>query len=153
MGIFIHEKAIVHDGAKIGEGTRVWANTNIQQGAVIGSGCNICDGSFVEKGAVVGNNVTVKHNMISLNKEYGVRLGGCSGNFIIENNFIENEESAYFIYIYEDQNNKFDKNYWDRPRVLPKTINGFIVTMVNEQIIWIPWIEFDWHPAKRPYDI
>jgi acetyltransferase-like isoleucine patch superfamily enzyme len=61
MGFFQHEKALVHKGAKIGEGTRVWANTNIQDGAVIGEGCNICDGSFVEKGAVVGNHVTIKH--------------------------------------------------------------------------------------------
>lgn len=63
MGVFIHEKSIVHDEARIGDGTRVWANANIQQGAVIGSDCNICDGSFVEKGAVLGNDVTVKHNV------------------------------------------------------------------------------------------
>lgn len=61
MEYFKHEKAMVHPDAKIGKGTRIWANTNIQAGAVIGEGCNICDGSFVEKGAVVGNHVTVKH--------------------------------------------------------------------------------------------
>lgn len=61
MGFFKHERAMVHPDAKIGEGTRIWANTNIQAGAVIGSGCNICDGSFVEKGAVIGNDVTIKH--------------------------------------------------------------------------------------------
>ncbi len=63
MAFFKHEKAMVHPGAKIGEGTRCWANTNIQDGAVIGAGCNICDGSFVEKGAVVGNHVTIKHHV------------------------------------------------------------------------------------------
>jgi len=102
---------------------------------------------------ISSSNVTVKHNMISLNKEYGVRLGGDSDNNIIENNFIENKEGAYFVYILKVQNNKWDSNYWDRPRFLPKAINGFIVTMVNEQVIWIPWVEFDWHPAKEPYDI
>jgi UDP-2-acetamido-3-amino-2,3-dideoxy-glucuronate N-acetyltransferase len=61
MSYFKHEKAIVHPDARIGEGTRIWANTNIQAGAVIGEGCNICDGSFVEKGAVVGNHCTIKH--------------------------------------------------------------------------------------------
>jgi acetyltransferase-like isoleucine patch superfamily enzyme len=61
MGYFKHDKAMVHPDARIGEGTRVWANTNIQSGAVIGNGCNICDGTFVEKGAVVGNHVTIKH--------------------------------------------------------------------------------------------
>ena len=61
MDYFKHEKANVHPDAKIGKGTRIWANTNIQAGAIIGSGCNICDGSYVEKGAVVGNHVTIKH--------------------------------------------------------------------------------------------
>ncbi len=54
---------MVHPDAKIGEGTRCWANTNVQAGAVIGQGCNICDGSFVEKGAVVGHHVTIKHHV------------------------------------------------------------------------------------------
>ncbi|MCA9405241.1 MAG: N-acetyltransferase [Candidatus Omnitrophica bacterium] len=61
MGYFKHERAMVHEGAQIGEGTRIWANTNIQNGAIIGKNCNICDGTFVEKGAVIGNNVTIKH--------------------------------------------------------------------------------------------
>ena len=54
---------MVHPDAQIGEGTRLWANTNIQAKAVIGEGCNICDGSFVENGAVVGNHVTIKHHV------------------------------------------------------------------------------------------
>ena len=52
MSYFAHDQALVHEGARIGDGTRIWAFANIQQGAVIGRGCNICDGSFVEKGAV-----------------------------------------------------------------------------------------------------
>ena len=61
MAFFKHDKANVSPDAKIGEGTRIWANTNIQAGAVIGKSCNVCDGSFVEKGAVVGNHCTIKH--------------------------------------------------------------------------------------------
>lgn len=63
MAFFQHEKAMVHPEAQIGEGTRCWANTNIQKGAIIGESCNICDGSFVEGGAVVGNHVTIKHHV------------------------------------------------------------------------------------------
>ena len=63
MSYFKHEKALVHPDAKIGEGTRLWAHTNVQAGATIGSGCNICDGSFVEKGARIGDHVTVKHHV------------------------------------------------------------------------------------------
>jgi acetyltransferase-like isoleucine patch superfamily enzyme len=60
---FKHELAVVHEDARVGEGTRVWAFVNIQAGAVVGRGCNICDGSFIEKGAVVGNHVTIKHHV------------------------------------------------------------------------------------------
>jgi UDP-2-acetamido-3-amino-2,3-dideoxy-glucuronate N-acetyltransferase len=63
MSTFKHDKALVHPGAKIGEGTRIWAFANILDGAVIGSACNICDGCFVEKGGVIGNHVTLKNHV------------------------------------------------------------------------------------------
>ena len=60
---FQHEKAIVEPKAKVGEGSRIWAFTNIKAGAVIGKDCNICDGCFVEKGAVLGDHVTLKNGV------------------------------------------------------------------------------------------
>jgi len=63
MSFFKHERAIVHPGAKIGEGSRVWANANILDGAVIGEHCNICDGCFIERGAVIGDHVTLKNGV------------------------------------------------------------------------------------------
>ncbi|MBF0479517.1 MAG: N-acetyltransferase [Candidatus Omnitrophica bacterium] len=63
MGFFKHEKAMVDDGAIVGDGTRVWANVYIQKGAVIGRECNVCNGSFIERGAVIGDHVTIKHNV------------------------------------------------------------------------------------------
>lgn len=71
MSYFKHAQALVDKKAKIGEGTRVWAFTNIQEGAVIGKNCNICDGSFVEQGAVIGDDVTIKHHVAVFN---GVRI-------------------------------------------------------------------------------
>ena len=63
MNYFKHDQALVHEDAQIGDGTRIWAFSNVQAGAVIGRECNICDGSFVERGAVVGNHVTIKHHV------------------------------------------------------------------------------------------
>ncbi|HOW35714.1 MAG TPA: acyltransferase [Candidatus Omnitrophota bacterium] len=60
---FKHKTALIAPRAKIGDGTRVWAFTNIQDGAVVGRNCNICDGCFIEKGAVVGNHVTLKNGV------------------------------------------------------------------------------------------
>jgi hypothetical protein len=33
--------------------------------------------------------------------------------------------------------------------VLPKAILGKMKTKLG----WIPWVEYDWHPAQKPYDI
>lgn len=58
--VFIHEKAIVEPGAKIGPRTRVWAFVHILPQAVIGEDCNLCDHVFVENDVHVANRVTVK---------------------------------------------------------------------------------------------
>jgi UDP-2-acetamido-3-amino-2,3-dideoxy-glucuronate N-acetyltransferase len=57
---FQHEKAIVEPGAKIGQGTRVWAFAHILPGAQIGKDCNICDNVFIENDVLVGDRVTIK---------------------------------------------------------------------------------------------
>jgi len=67
MSFFKHERALVHPGAQIGEGTRVWANANILEGAIIGKHCNICDGCYVERGALIGNHVTLKNGVAVFN--------------------------------------------------------------------------------------
>jgi len=56
----IHVHALVDEGAKIGERTRIWAFSHILSGAVIGEDCNICDHTFIEGKVVLGNRVTVK---------------------------------------------------------------------------------------------
>jgi len=63
MSFFKHDQAIVDEKAQVGDGSRVWAFTNVQAGAVVGKECNICDGSFIEKGAVIGDHVTIKHHV------------------------------------------------------------------------------------------
>lgn len=57
---FVHPSAIVENGAKIGQGSKVWAFTHILPGAVIGRDCNICDGVFIENDVIVGDRVTIK---------------------------------------------------------------------------------------------
>ena len=57
---FIHDKALVDNGAVIGANTRIWGFTHILAGARIGADCNICEQVFVENDVVVGDRVTVK---------------------------------------------------------------------------------------------
>ncbi len=63
MGYFKHDKALVADGASVGEGTRLWAFVNVQAGAVIGANCNVCDCCYIENNAVIGNDVTIKNGV------------------------------------------------------------------------------------------
>jgi len=45
--------------------------------------------------------------------------------------------------------NCWRRNYWSgHSGILPKAIHG-----VYWLIFEIPWFEFDWLPAKKPYDI
>lgn len=59
MSFYIHPRSIC-DTQKIGNGTRIWANTRILENVEIGENCNICDFVFIESGVRIGNNVTIK---------------------------------------------------------------------------------------------
>jgi len=92
-----------------------------------------------------GSALLISSNLISNNYEFGIFLGGSLFTKVIKNNFIDNKRSASF------KNSKFIRwsgNYWDRPRLLPKLILGKLGIF-----LLIPWVQFDWHPAKEPYDI
>jgi UDP-2-acetamido-3-amino-2,3-dideoxy-glucuronate N-acetyltransferase len=60
---FVHETAIVDDGAVIGPGTRVWHWVHICGGAVIGAGCSFGQNVFVGNRVTIGNNVKVQNNV------------------------------------------------------------------------------------------
>jgi len=93
--------------------------------------------------------ITIKHNNILSNKK-GAYIHLSSGIKFIENNFIDNEKSAGFSYL-EDQSNTWARNYWDE-QILhgnPKIILGILY--LNYKLL--PWLDFDWNPAKKPYNI
>jgi len=100
-----------------------------------------------EFGIVVGNNWNVfEYNTIE-NNAYGLLIYLASWSRIQHNNFINNTIQAGF-----DQGmgftgvNRFIQNYWNRPRLLPYPVVGRVFVIV-------PWVLFDWRPAKEPYDI
>lgn len=76
--MFVHEKAIVDNKECIGEGTRIWAYSHVQDGVKIGKNCNIGEHCFIESGAIIGDNVTIKNGVQIWNKvvlEDGVFVG------------------------------------------------------------------------------
>jgi len=74
--------------------------------------------------------------------------GLCNNNIISKNNL----EGTVSFQLEPGGINIWYNNYWKKPRFLPKPIFG--VWMLGEDLqIWIPWFQFDWNPAKEPYDI
>ena len=61
--IFIHETAIVDDGAQIGNGTKIWHFCHVMGTAQIGENCVLGQNVFVGNKAVLGNNVKVQNNV------------------------------------------------------------------------------------------
>src|SRR5690625_1156358 len=59
----IHETAIIDDGAKIGEGTKIWHFAHIMPDSIIGRNCNIGQNVVISPGVVLGNNVKVQNNV------------------------------------------------------------------------------------------
>jgi len=88
-------------------------------------------------------------NMITRNiicsNDVGICLYEVRANIIFENNFLNNSRDVKLL----ASQNHFIKNYWNRPRILPKLIFG----VIEIGSIWLPWINIDWRPALRPYDI
>ena len=60
---FIHDTAIVDDGASIGKNCRIWHWTHICCGARLGNGCSLGQNVFVASRVVIGNGVKVQNNV------------------------------------------------------------------------------------------
>jgi len=97
---------------------------------------------------IFGNNIE--------NNKIGIELSGSVSNRIYENNLINNNKNAFFR---ESFLNKWGKNYWNESRNLPICIKGGVHWYKpdgygsNEEVIICNLYNFDWHPAKEPYDI
>jgi parallel beta-helix repeat protein len=102
------------------------------------------------------NNNTISDNNILNNGFIGIFLKVSSNTEIFRNNLIKNGyRNAYFSST--STTNKWDGNYWSDYRgngLFPKIILGrrYIFNIGPLPII-IHWFNFDWHPAKEPYDI
>ncbi|MFP4662967.1 MAG: acyltransferase [Bacteroidales bacterium] len=60
---FAHETAVIDEGCKIGNGTKIWHFSHVMKDAVIGEGCNLGQNIVVSPEVVLGNNVKVQNNV------------------------------------------------------------------------------------------
>jgi parallel beta-helix repeat protein len=124
-----------YNGLKIGDWIDGWANKNI----------------------IIGNNIV-------MNKKWGIRVFGAH-NIITCNNFINNPATFVCEWRLVESDpcpgfsNSWIANYWGRRVIIPpKIICGGLWTCIEEtwfyeKYIPIPWLNFDWLPAREPYDI
>jgi len=116
---------------------------------------------FVDSGKnnISGNEIS--NNSIGIILTWSRYTGQNRDNVISGNNFRNNTngdavfaESRGF-----SGRNIWKNNYWEKPRILPKPILGFKQTRFYYPTpfgpLWffIPWFRFDWHPARKPYNI
>lgn len=60
---FVHETAIVDDGAVIGEGVKIWHFSHIMANCKIGDKCNIGQNVVISPGVELGKNVKIQNNV------------------------------------------------------------------------------------------
>jgi len=96
------------------------------------------------------NRNSISRNKIEYNLINGIIIKDSSKyNIIKENNIISNDYPAYFRYAYP---NFWLSNYWDDwDKALPRPIYGEIRLERLDMVV--PWVQFDWKPAREPYDI
>jgi hypothetical protein len=129
-------------------------NNSITWNNLINNSCAIETGFFCINGIISYNNISYN--------DWGITAFNCFNYKITNNNLIKNFRNTQVGYLligvlhfgfeykslrYLHSTIKWDGNYWNRPRSLPKPIIGQMSSLR------IPWIQFDWHPAQEPYDI
>ncbi|MFW6134256.1 MAG: DapH/DapD/GlmU-related protein [Elusimicrobiota bacterium] len=65
---YSHKTAEIESGASIGQGTKIWNNSQVRTRAVVGKNCIIGKNVYIDSGAVIGNNVKIQNNISIYNK-------------------------------------------------------------------------------------
>ena len=130
------------------------------------------EGSEFDSGITLidGSNNYISDNIISKNNPAGLQIILSHDNVITRNNFIDNygEEgtperwwgNAYFYYSLKFfKVNDWKGNYWS-----DSTTGGLFLKIIRGDVVFfsifwglyrvgIRWINFDWRPAREPYEI
>lgn len=60
---FAHETAVIDDGCKIGDGTKIWHFSHVMANCIIGEDCNIGQNVVISPDVVLGKNCKVQNNV------------------------------------------------------------------------------------------
>ncbi|MCL1989128.1 MAG: N-acetyltransferase [Firmicutes bacterium] len=94
MEKFIHPLAHVSEKAQIGDGTKVWINSQIREDVIIGTNCIISKDTYFDSGVIIGNNVKIQ-NGVSVYKGVTIGDGAFVGpNAVFTNDMFPRAENA-----------------------------------------------------------
>lgn len=103
---------------------------------------NISDNDDIGVYLAFSSNNTITENVITGNA-HGIYLE-YSSSTMIHKNILRNDLNAYFVASLPSHcKNKWNRNYWDRPRFFPSRISGMVK---RENIPLFSWVNFDWRP-------
>jgi len=118
---------------------------------ILSTTSNIISNNFIESNSkgiycVDSSSNKILYNNLE-NNDYGIFFEESHNNRINNNNFLKNKlREAFFINEgFSNFRNMWNGNYWGRLRIFPYPIFG--------KILFIPWVQLDWYPAKVLYDI
>jgi len=60
---FAHETAVLDEGCRIGDGTRIWHFTHVMAEAVVGKNCVLGQNVMVANRVMIGDNVKIQNNI------------------------------------------------------------------------------------------
>jgi UDP-2-acetamido-3-amino-2,3-dideoxy-glucuronate N-acetyltransferase len=63
MNYFAHQTAVVDEGAKVGDGTKIWHFSHVCAGSEIGENCIFGQNTMVANSVTIGSNVKVQNNV------------------------------------------------------------------------------------------
>jgi parallel beta-helix repeat protein len=110
-------------------------------------------GNNGEQGILVTytNHNVISGNNIEDNGLHGICIWYAHRNNILYNNFINNnnENNQPLLILWNSHLTIWRGNFWDRPLMRPKLIVGSI----SVGPLSVPWVNYDWQPAKEPHII
>ncbi len=62
-GYYAHESVYVDDGARIGDGTKIWHYSHVMPGAVIGENCSLGQNVMVARNVSIGDGCKIQNNV------------------------------------------------------------------------------------------
>lgn len=61
--VFIHPSAHIAGEVKIGDGTKIWINSQVRENASIGQNCNIGKDTYIDSGVIIGNGCKIQNGV------------------------------------------------------------------------------------------